>query len=395
MAPATHAQDHPRRRRRDPAAHLLGPRLERRRRPRHRRLDLAHRRRRRLRLGLLRADGAGFRRRRLAADEPAGPRGAVAGSRHGWPRRPASCRRLFARRARRCQCARPVTRCCSRRWCAGSGRPRCTSCRRWLPRAWRGSRICWAAGWPRRGPASAAAVLVATTPIVLFQAVQPMNDITTGALWLAVAVAMTARASRRRRQRSSGVGAARAAEPGRGGGTAVVVGTAWVCALPRRPIAARRFVRALIAGGLAAVPGDRWWRWRSTGGSTARRSSRATATWACCLRPRTCRSTCCATAARGSRPARRWCCWPCVAVARRAAGGAPRPWPSRCWRGALSIVYLAYRPFDEWWFLRFLLPAVALAAVLTAARRCGPPRVGLAARRRAGTALVVGGRRGV
>ena len=38
----------------------------------------------------------------------------------------------------------------------------------------------------------AAAALTACTPIVLFQAVQPMNDIATGALWLAVAVAMCA-----------------------------------------------------------------------------------------------------------------------------------------------------------------------------------------------------------
>ncbi len=33
---------------------------------------------------------------------------------------------------------------------------------------------------------------------------------------------------------------------------------------------------------------------------------------------------------------------------------------------ALAAVYLAYRPFDEWWYLRFLLPSVALGAVLTA-----------------------------
>ena len=34
---------------------------------------------------------------------------------------------------------------------------------------------------------------------------------------------------------------------------------------------------------------------------------------------------------------------------------------------ALSVVYLAYRPFDEWWYLRFLLPAVALSLVMAAA----------------------------
>jgi hypothetical protein len=38
-----------------------------------------------------------------------------------------------------------------------------------------------------------AAVLVATAPIVLFQVVQPMNDVTTALLWMAVFVALISR----------------------------------------------------------------------------------------------------------------------------------------------------------------------------------------------------------
>jgi len=34
---------------------------------------------------------------------------------------------------------------------------------------------------------------------------------------------------------------------------------------------------------------------------------------------------------------------------------------------AAASVYLVYRPFEEWWYLRFLLPAVVLALVLAAA----------------------------
>lgn len=40
-------------------------------------------------------------------------------------------------------------------------------------------------------------------------------------------------------------------------------------------------------------------------------------------------------------------------------------WALALLSGALSVVYLAYRPFPEWWYLRFLLPAVALSLVLT------------------------------
>jgi hypothetical protein len=44
---------------------------------------------------------------------------------------------------------------------------------------------------------AAAAVIVATTPIVLFQVMQPMNDITVAALWMGVLVAATTRGPRR------------------------------------------------------------------------------------------------------------------------------------------------------------------------------------------------------
>ena len=54
-----------------------------------------------------------------------------------------------------------------------------------------------ALGGPGEWAGVLAAVLVATSPIVLYQAVQPMNDVTTAMLWLAVVVAASSRSSRR------------------------------------------------------------------------------------------------------------------------------------------------------------------------------------------------------
>ena len=99
----------------------------------------------------------------------------------------------------------------------------------------------------------AAAALVATTPIVLFQAVQPMNDITTGALWLGVAAAMCVP-----RPALTGllVGIAVLVRPNLViGGAAAIVGAAWVAASAVESARTARFVRALITGGLMAAPG--------------------------------------------------------------------------------------------------------------------------------------------
>ena len=48
----------------------------------------------------------------------------------------------------------------------------------------------WRARWPAPLAGAMAAVLVAVSPPVLYQVVQPMNDITTAALWMAMFVAL-------------------------------------------------------------------------------------------------------------------------------------------------------------------------------------------------------------
>jgi hypothetical protein len=47
----------------------------------------------------------------------------------------------------------------------------------------------------------------------------------------------------------------------------------------------------------------------------------------------------------------------------------PRPRRALCWlalavAGTVTAVYLLYRPFPEWWYIRFLLPALVMALAL-------------------------------
>jgi hypothetical protein len=209
----------------------------------------------------------------------------------------------------------------------------------------------------------AAALLVATTPIVLFQAVQPMNDITTGALWAAVALAMCAG---RPAVTGTLVGVALLVRPNLAvAGALAMAMAAWLRAAPPSAGWPGRLLRALAMSGATAVPGvlAALMLNRALYGSPFQSGygnlgvlfaaghvpvnvMRYGATWLATGTPVVLLSL---VAWWWAPPARR------LEVAGVAALGV-----------ALSLVYLAYRPFDEWWYLRFLLPAVALAAVLTA-----------------------------
>ena len=79
--------------------------------------------------------------------------------------------------------ARPDFRCCSRRSSPSAVSMRCSSSRRLRARCWCG--CTFVAGAPHgraRSPARLAAVLIAASPAMLYQVVQPMNDVTTAAL---------------------------------------------------------------------------------------------------------------------------------------------------------------------------------------------------------------------
>jgi hypothetical protein len=208
-----------------------------------------------------------------------------------------------------------------------------------------------------------AALLVATTPIVMFQAVQPMNDITTGALWAGVALAMSAG---RPAVTGALVGVALLVRPNLALAGAVAMGfAAWQHAAAPSAGWPGRWLRAVTVAGGAAVPGvlAALMLNRALYGSPFQSGygdlgvlfaaahvpvnvMRYGATWLATGTPVVLLSPVAWWwAPRNRRPE----------VAGVTALGV-----------ALSLVYLAYRPFDEWWYLRFLLPAVALAAVLTA-----------------------------
>jgi hypothetical protein len=204
-------------------------------------------------------------------------------------------------------------------------------------------------------------MLVATSPVVLFQAVQPMNDITTGALWVGVAVAMLAG-----RPVTAGllIGLGLLVRPNLApAAVAAVLACGVVAAGAEVTGRLRRSVTAMSMASLAALPGVAavlalnaslygsalqsgygdlgvLFAWAHVPENVVRygRTLLATSTPLVLL----------ALAAP----------FVVTASARRAA------WLLAVLAAALSVVYLAYRPFPEWWYLRFLLPAVVLAIVL-------------------------------
>ena len=205
--------------------------------------------------------------------------------------------------------------------------------------------------------------LVATNPVVWFQAVQPMNDITTGALWLAAgAAALGARPI------STGllVGAGLLVRPNLApAGAVTLLACVWMAA---RPFAGGCWPRGLRAGalaGLAALPGVV----AALALNAALYGSPFTSGYGNL-------DTLFATAHVPVNLAQYGRTWiasgsPFVLLAVAAPWVVERERRADAWvlallAGALSVVYLAYRPFPEWWYLRFLLPAVALSLVLAA-----------------------------
>jgi hypothetical protein len=204
----------------------------------------------------------------------------------------------------------------------------------------------------------AAGLLVASTPIVLYQAVQPMIDLPTAAAVAAAAALMWA-------------APARPAAAGASLGLALL----WrpnllPIVIPfLMPIFSRHSRRDSAAFWLALAPiaamvpvlntlvyGAPW---RSGYGDTAALFSLAFVptnatryfTWAIETMP--------ALIIGVAAPA---------IAARASANGSPRAtsWRLLALAAAVVACYLAYRPFDDWWYLRFLLPAVAPLCALTA-----------------------------
>ncbi|MFN7979714.1 MAG: hypothetical protein U0P30_16390 [Vicinamibacterales bacterium] len=204
-----------------------------------------------------------------------------------------------------------------------------------------------------------AALLTATHPIVWFQAVQPMNDITTAALWLGATVAAL---DRRAWTTGALVGLGLVVRPNLApAAVAITLVCVWLSSRDIREAAAV-FGRVC----LAAAPGVAIVLWLNAVlyGSPARSGygdlgvlfsmanvpvnlARYGATWI----------------ATGTPVVLLALIAPFVA----APAHRGRSWALAIIASALSVVYLAYRPFPEWWYLRFLLPAVVLGLTMTSA----------------------------
>jgi hypothetical protein len=202
-----------------------------------------------------------------------------------------------------------------------------------------------------------AAIVVATSPIVLFQAVQPMNDITTAALWVGVIAAAGRPASSRWWLLGALTGLALLVRPNLAP-LAAIVGV-WVLATSRSLAATIRF-SAAAAPGAIVMAAFNWILYGSPFrvgyGSAADLFSTSYVTTNVVQYGRAAFET--------LTPLPLLALAAPVLVARERR---PLVWLSLGVAGVTIAIYLLYRPFDEWWYLRFLLPAVVAAVVLSSA----------------------------
>ncbi len=196
-----------------------------------------------------------------------------------------------------------------------------------------------------------AAALTASSPIVLFQAVQPMNDIATAALWLA---ALTLRS----RPLACGVmiGAAILVRPNLAPLALMVAAIPW---RPGQPLP----IRDTAWLGAGAIPGVAMWLFLNNvlyGSITGSGYGNVGELFS--LSHVGVNLTNYARAFYQTQTV-----FPLVALAAPflLAGEARRMalW-LLAFAAAVIAVYLLYRPFPEWWYLRFLMPAVVLTLVV-------------------------------
>jgi len=225
----------------------------------------------------------------------------------------------------------------------------------------------------------AAAVLTAASPIVLFQVVQPMNDIATAALWMAaLAVAVRLKPdttsdvnvvsgfSRTSPDVASGisrtilagvlVGLAILVRPNLAPLAVIVAALQW---LPGQPPPLRP-VAWLVVGALPGVAGLMWLNHVLYGSVAGSGYGEVEELFSL--------SHAGANLSQYGRAIyQTQTVFPLVALgapflltgeARRAA----------CWllafAGGVATIYLLYRPYPEWWYLRFLIPAIVLMIVV-------------------------------
>jgi len=219
---------------------------------------------------------------------------------------------------------------------------------------------------------AAAAVLLATSPIVIYQAVQPMSDVPAAALWLA-ALTATAR-----------VPSDALAKAGSGRRDQMLGGAFASLAVLTRPNMALLVIplvlllrdwRAVARFALAAAPGLAVMAWLNA----ARYGSPLASGYGS--------TDVLFSFAHLESNLTRYPRWLIETETPLVAAAFFAPWwawrrPARAWlvfvslaTAALTIAtYLAYIVFDDWWYLRFLLPALPVLVVLSVAVLLEPAR---------------------
>jgi hypothetical protein len=226
---------------------------------------------------------------------------------------------------------------------------------------------------------AAAAVLVACSPIFLYQLVQPMTDVPAAAWWLAVAVLAV-----EEHPLAAGLAASMAilTRPNLLP-LAFVVGV-YLIGVRRSPPRWRASGATLLRFGAGLIPGAivlALLNWRMYGSPVASGYGSAGDLFQI------------ANVAPNLARYVRWL-WqshtPILALALAAPFLVARraeAWLALAIAAATILLYLPYRVFDDWWYIRFLLPAIPFLIVLTVAAIA---RAASRINRGAPTALVLG-----
>jgi len=201
-----------------------------------------------------------------------------------------------------------------------------------------------------------AAILTATSPIVLFQTVQPMNDIVTAALWLA-AIAVG------RWSALSGVliGLAILVRPNLA--PAAIVLAAMPLILHRAIDQRLRSVALMIAGALPGVLALLWLNRALYGSAFGSGYGAAPELFAAGYVSENLSNYARAVFATQHVLPAIGLLAPVVFTGVKRQGS----WLLLAFAAVVTVIYLLYRPLPEWWYLRFLIPALVVLLILASA----------------------------
>lgn len=207
------------------------------------------------------------------------------------------------------------------------------------------------------------ALLVATIPVLLFQVVQPMNDVTVTALWLLVIAAALLPEPSRAWAIGAATGVAVLVRPNLAPAALIALGAVlFDGGRPGNPAALRR---RLLGCALAGAPSLVWLLALNTilyGGPFASGYGAASELFsASYIWPNLTTYGQTILATEFGLP---FVGFIALVVATRRRSIA---WLSAGVSAAIVSVYLIYRPFPEWWYVRFLLPALVPLTVLAVA----------------------------